>query len=238
MAETPQANEGDAEDIINPVAAPQETVAKGEASAGDNASGAEASGKDEGETAATESSPEADVAADHAPIPESKEPILETGVANGDEVAPEASVEAAEETSAEKLVEAPGETKDETVAEAPAEDFAQMLDEDGGTEAVAAVNTGDKISGVIVKIEGESSFVDYAGPGEAVIRTSELNDPKGELLFKVGDPLEAFVVSTGDEVQVSRGLSRQGAQADVLYQAYKAGMPVPRHSRLLSWARV
>ena len=52
MAETPQANEGDAEDIINPVAAPQETVAKGEAPAGDDASGAEASGKDEGETAA------------------------------------------------------------------------------------------------------------------------------------------------------------------------------------------
>ena len=226
MAETPQANEGDAEDIINPVAAPQETVAKGEASAGDHSSGAEASGKDEGETAATESSPEADVAADQAPIPESKEPILETGGANGDEVAPEASVEAAEETAAEKLVEAPGETKDETVAEAPAEDFAQMLDEDGGTEAAAAVNTGDKISGVIVKIEGESSFLDYAGRGEAVIRTSELNDPKGELLFKVGDSLEAFVVSTGDEVLISRGLSRQGAQADVIYQAYKAGMPV------------
>ncbi|MBT6620392.1 MAG: hypothetical protein HOB41_10950, partial [Gemmatimonadetes bacterium] len=151
MAETPQANEGDAEDKINPVAAPQETVAKGEAPAGDDASGAEVAGKDEGETSATESSPEADVAADQAPIPESKEPIAETGVAKGDEVAPEAPVEAAEETAAEKPVEAPGETKDETVAEAPAEDFAQMLDEDGGTEATAAVNTGDKISGVIVK---------------------------------------------------------------------------------------
>lgn len=238
MAETPQANEGDAEDKINPVAAPQETVAKGEAPAGDDASGAEVAGKDEGETSATESSPEADVAADQAPIPESKEPIAETGVAKGDEVAPEAPVEAAEETAAEKPVEAPGETKDETVAEAPAEasaeasaeapaeDFAQMLDEDGSTEAAAAVNTGDKIGGVIVKIEGDSSFVDYGGRGEAVIRTSELNDPKGELLFKVGDPLEAFVVSIGDEVQISRGLSRQDAQADVLYQAYKAGMPV------------
>jgi small subunit ribosomal protein S1 len=226
MAETPQANEGDAEDKINPVAAPQETVAKGEAPAPDDASGAEVAGKDEGETSATESSPEADVAADQAPIPESKEPIAETGVAKGDEVAQEAPVEAAEDTAAEEPVEAPGETKDETVAKASAEDFAQMLDEDGSTEASAAVNTNDKIGGVIVKIEGDSSFVDYGGRGEAVIRTSELNDPKGELLFKVGDPLEAFVVSTGDEVQISRGLSRQDAQADVLYQAYKAGMPV------------
>ena len=104
MAETPQANEGDAEEKINPVAAPQETAAEGEATAGDDVSGAEASGKHEGETATTESSPEADVvAADQAPIPKSKEPIAETGVAKGDEVAPEAPVEAAEETAAEKF---------------------------------------------------------------------------------------------------------------------------------------
>ena len=106
MAETPQANEGDAEEKINPVAAPQETAAEGEATAGDDVSGAEASGKHEGETATTESSPEADVvAADQAPIPKSKEPIAETGVAKGDEVAPEAPVEAAEETAAEKPAE-------------------------------------------------------------------------------------------------------------------------------------
>ena len=44
--------------------------------------------------------------------------------------------------------------------------------------------------------------------------------------YKVGDPIAAFVVAVGDEVQLSHGLSRQDAQADLLYQAYKAGLPV------------
>ena len=33
-------------------------------------------------------------------------------------------------------------------------------------------------------------------------------------------------MAVGDEVQLSHGLSRQDAQADLLYQAYKAGLPV------------
>ncbi|MEE3260010.1 MAG: S1 RNA-binding domain-containing protein [Candidatus Latescibacterota bacterium] len=108
------------------------------------------------------------------------------------------------------------------------ENFAEMLDAADAPEVNAGgeVNVGDKVSGVIVKVEDENSFVDYGGRGEAVIRTSELKEPKGGLLFKVGDPLEAFVVAIGNEIQISRGLSRQEAHADVLYQAFKAGMPV------------
>ena len=112
--------------------------------------------------------------------------------------------------------------------DAQGEDFAQMLDAEGAPAAPTTneVAVGDEVSGVIVKVEDENSFVEYGSRDEAIIRTSELKGPDGEMRYKVGDPIAAFVVATGDEVQLSRGLSRQDAQADLLYQAYKAGLPI------------
>ena len=112
--------------------------------------------------------------------------------------------------------------------DAQGEDFAQMLDAEGAPAAPITneVAVGDEVSGVIVKVEDENSFVEYGSRDEAIIRTSELKGPDGEMRYKVGDPIAAFVVATGDEVQLSRGLSRQDAQADLLYQAYKAGLPI------------
>ena len=107
-------------------------------------------------------------------------------------------------------------------------DFARMLDAEGvpPAPAIHSVAIGDEVSGVIVKIEDEHSFVEYGSRNEAVMRTSELKGPDGEMAYKVGDPIAAFVVAVGDQVQISRGLSRQDTQADLLYQAYKAGLPV------------
>ena len=113
-------------------------------------------------------------------------------------------------------------------SDAQGADFAQMLDSEGAPPAPTthAVAVGDEVSGVIVKIEDENSFVEYGSRDEAIIRTSELKGPDGEMRYKIGDPVSAFVVAAGDEVQLSRGLSRQDAEADLLYQAYKAGLPV------------
>ena len=107
-------------------------------------------------------------------------------------------------------------------------DFAQMLDAEGvpPAPAIHSVAIGDEVSGVIVKVEDEHSFVEYGSRNEAVMRTSELKGPDGAMAYKVGDPIAAFVVAIGDQVQISRGLSRQDTQADLLYQAYKAGLPV------------
>ena len=107
-------------------------------------------------------------------------------------------------------------------------DFAQMLDAEGvpPAPAIHSVAIGDEVSGVIVKVEDEHSFVEYGSRNEAVMRTSELKGPDGAMAYKVGDPIAAFVVAVGDQVQISRGLSRQDTQADLLYQAYKAGLPV------------
>ena len=127
---------------------------------------------------------------------------------------------------------AEADSKDELIPaagpDAQGADFAQMLDAKGAppTPTTQAVAVGDEVSGVIVKIEDENSFVEYGSRDEAIIRTSELKGPDGEMRYKVGEQIAAFVVATGDEVQLSRGLSRQDAEADLLYQAYKAGLPV------------
>ena len=204
MAETPQTNEGDAaKDEITP---------------------ADANVAAEAQDAAEESAPPGEEAA--AAVDGTENDAVEVPVA-----APAAEAESAPAAPAAEVAEPAAEApavETATPAAAPSEDFAQMFDAEDVPEPSAGgdVNNGDKVSGVIVKIGDENSFVDYGGRGEAVIRTNELKDPKGEMLFKVGDQVEAFVVATGDEVQISRGLSRQDAQADVLYQAFKAGMPV------------
>ena len=256
MAETPQTNEGDAaKDEITPadanVAAEAQDAAEESAPPGEEAAAAvDGTENDAVEVPVAAPAAEAE-SAPEAPAAEVAEPAAEVpAAATPAEVAEPTGVEAsavsADVEVVETAVEAPAAEVPTEVAEptepaaegpavetttpaaAPSEDFAQMLDAEDAPEPSAGgdVNNGDKVSGVIVKIGDENSFVDYGGRGEAVIRTNELKDPKGEMLFKVGDQVEAFVVATGDEVQISRGLSRQDAQADVLYQAFKAGMPV------------
>lgn len=104
-------------------------------------------------------------------------------------------------------------------------EFAQMLAE-SGAETKGEVKVGDKVSGVIAKIDGENAFVNYGGRGEAIIRTSELLDKDGEALFAVGDQIEAFAANVEDEVQLTCSVSRTDGNTDALYKAFKAGMPV------------
>jgi len=127
-------------------------------------------------------------------------------------------------------VEAPAATPDAVTAapvEAPEESFAALLDSEGKVaDHNQNATSGDRISGVLVKVTAENSFVDFGGRSEGVIKTSELQDADGKMVFDVGDPLEAFVVSDEDEIVLSRVLQRGDRQADLIYQAFKSGMPV------------
>ena len=114
---------------------------------------------------------------------------------------------------------------DTASSEANESEFAQMLAE-SEVHTKGEIKVGDKVSGVIAKIDGESAFVNYGGRGEAVIRTSELLDKDGEVLFAVGDQIEAFASKVEEEVQLTRSVSRTDGNTDALYQAFKAGIPV------------
>ncbi|HJP32302.1 MAG TPA: S1 RNA-binding domain-containing protein [Candidatus Latescibacteria bacterium] len=102
-----------------------------------------------------------------------------------------------------------------------------LLDQQAGADAgVLQVKVGDRVSGVLVRLGEENCFVDFGGRSEGMIRTTEMKGEDGELAFKVGEPLEAFVVSDADSVVLSRFVSGEARQADTLYKAYKAGIPI------------
>lgn len=133
---------------------------------------------------------------------------------------PEAAVAAAPEAAEAPVVEAEAESQES------AEEFAKMIDESKVEDHSRDVKVGDKISGVIVKVGPENCFVDFGGRSEGVIGSVDLKDSEGENLFAEGDPIEAFVTAVGEEITLVRHLSQADAAADLLYEAYKAGMPV------------
>ncbi len=105
-------------------------------------------------------------------------------------------------------------------------DFAAMLDASPDIGSTQELVPGEKISGVLSQVKGENAFVDFGGRSEGVIQASELMNDEGEMVFGSGDPLEAYVVSTDEEIVLSRFLSKDQRQADMLYRAFKSGMPV------------
>jgi len=149
---------------------------------------------------------------EEAPVAEAAAPPVEEAPV------PEAAVAAApEETEA---------TPADAEAQKSAEEFAKMVDESKVEDHSRDVKIGDKISGVVVKVGPENCFVDFGGRCEGVISSVDLKDSEGENLFAEGDQIEAFVTSVGEEITLVRHLSQADAAADLLYQAYKAGMPV------------
>jgi small subunit ribosomal protein S1 len=107
--------------------------------------------------------------------------------------------------------------------DAAAEDFAAMF---AHSQSRPSVQVGEVVKGRVIQIGAEAVFVDVGGKGEAFIDRAELTDDDGNLKISVGDPIEATVVSTRDEIRLSFKL-RQGAQARQAIQvAADAGMPV------------
>ena len=101
-----------------------------------------------------------------------------------------------------------------------------MLDASPDVGSPQELVPGERISGVLSLVKGENAFVDFGGRCEGVIKTSELMNDDGEMTFAAGDPLEAYVVSTDEEIVLSRFLSKDQRQADMVYRAFKSGMPV------------
>ena len=103
------------------------------------------------------------------------------------------------------------------------EDFAALFAQH---EAQRALEKGQVVKGRVIQITAEHVFVDVGAKGEAWIDRAELTDGEGQLRVKVGDEVEATVVSTGDEIRLSHKV-RQGAQArEALAVAAQTGVPV------------
>jgi small subunit ribosomal protein S1 len=96
-------------------------------------------------------------------------------------------------------------------------EFEQALREGFEAEALKA---GDVVEGTIVAIHGDVALVDVSGKSEAVLDRAEIDD------LGTGDPVEVVVISTGEEIRVSRRMALEAQLKEKLAEAVASGEPV------------
>jgi small subunit ribosomal protein S1 len=96
-------------------------------------------------------------------------------------------------------------------------EFEQALRESFEAEAL---KVGDVIEGTIVAIKGDVALVDVSAKSEAVLAREEIDD------LGTGDPVEVVVVSSGEEIRVSRRLALEAQLKEKLAEAVASGEPV------------
>ena len=109
------------------------------------------------------------------------------------------------------------------------EDFAAMLaeSEKGKPRNAKRPKVGDTIKGKIINIGKDAVFMDIGGKAEGVLERSQVSDSEDKLLIKVGDVVEARVVSDAGGVLTLRTKLVRGPQASAeLAQAMELGIPV------------
>ncbi len=103
------------------------------------------------------------------------------------------------------------------------EDFATLF---AASVQARKLNTGQAVEGTIVAIGPEAALVNVGSKGEASIDVGELRNSDGELEFKVGDRIQATIVSMQGGITLSRRLQRGARTRQQLEDAYRAGLPV------------
>jgi small subunit ribosomal protein S1 len=108
------------------------------------------------------------------------------------------------------------------------EDFAAMLAaSEAGAPRTKRPKVGDQITGKVISIGKDTVFVDAGGKAEGTLEKSQVSDKDGKLLVKVGDTIEARVVSDAGGVLALRVKVGRGPQASAeLQQAFELGIPV------------
>lgn len=87
------------------------------------------------------------------------------------------------------------------------------------------LKAGDKITGEILTIGKDESFISTGTTIDGLILTSELKDADGNLAYKVGDKIDLFVNQIkGGEIRLSKKSS--GGDADSLEDAFDCMIPV------------
>lgn len=108
------------------------------------------------------------------------------------------------------------------------EDFAAMFAESEKDKPRAKrPKIGDLVKGKVITVGKEAVFVDLGGKAEGQLERDQVTDREGKLLVKVGDTVEARVVSDAGGVLMLRTKLSRGPQASAeLVQAAELGIPV------------
>jgi small subunit ribosomal protein S1 len=88
---------------------------------------------------------------------------------------------------------------------------------------------GNEITGTLIQIGENDSFIDYGGRSELPISTSELNDANGELQHQEGDTITGYVVGKGEDKKLTLKQKVAGKDFSIIEQAYENGMPLTGH---------
>jgi small subunit ribosomal protein S1 len=104
-----------------------------------------------------------------------------------------------------------------------AEDFAAMFE---ASVQPKRLDQGELVEGRIVSIGPEVALVDVGRKGEAVMDIAELKNAAGEIEVKLGDLVQAMVVSTSGGLTLSRRLGGSAASDQQFEVAFEGGLPV------------
>ncbi|ODS52187.1 MAG: hypothetical protein ABS36_18335 [Acidobacteria bacterium SCN 69-37] len=103
------------------------------------------------------------------------------------------------------------------------EDFAALF---AASLTTARLDTGQVVEGTIVALGSDVAFVDVGAKGEATLALADLANADGVVEAKVGDRVQATIVSTTGGLTLSRKLQRGAAAARQLEDAFRTGLPV------------
>ena len=103
------------------------------------------------------------------------------------------------------------------------EDFAAMF---AASLRAKRLESGQTVEGTIVAIGPEVALVNVGAKGEASLSVEELRNDDGVVEAKVGDRIQATIVSMSGGITLSRRLQRGAASRRQVEDAFHAGLPV------------
>ena len=103
------------------------------------------------------------------------------------------------------------------------EDFAAMF---AASLQAKRLESGQTVEGTIVAIGPEVALVNVGAKGEASLSVEELRNDDGVVEAKVGDRIQATIVSMTGGITLSRRLQRGAASRRQVEDAFHAGLPV------------
>jgi small subunit ribosomal protein S1 len=103
------------------------------------------------------------------------------------------------------------------------EDFAALF---AASELTKRLATGQTVEGTIVAIGPEFALVNVGSKGEASLAVNELTNDDGVMEARVGDRIQATIVSMVKGVTLSRRMQRGAATKRQIEDAFRAGLPV------------
>jgi small subunit ribosomal protein S1 len=105
--------------------------------------------------------------------------------------------------------------------------FAELFEASLEAAPPGRFEEGQEVSGKVLQMGGEWTFVDIGAKGEAVIATAELLDHQGHATVQMGETLVARVLRQGPEgIVLSRILGGGSQGKRILEEAHELGMPV------------